>query len=78
MAARSLLCVLEEPFEWMEGGIITEFVLSLEASDELLCERVMDMTEQELQASSYSEEKMISKIAEFRYKITSQGVNKSF
>nr|CAD7409082.1 unnamed protein product [Timema poppensis] len=76
MVARSLLCVLGEPFEWMEEGIIAEFVLSLEASDELLCERVMDMTEQEIQASSYSEEKMISKLAEFRYKITAQGINK--
>ncbi|CAG2057412.1 unnamed protein product [Timema podura] len=70
MAARSLLCVLGEPVVWVEGGIIAEFVLSLEGSDEFLCERVMDMTEQELQASSYSEEKMISKLAEFRYKIS--------
>lgn len=53
-----------------EGGaktnILPEFVIGLEADDEFLCMRVMRMSEKQIQGTHYTEDRMVSRLSEFR------------
>ncbi|XP_063232188.1 adenylate kinase 7-like [Bacillus rossius redtenbacheri] len=52
--------------------LMPEYAVSLEASDDFLWERVVDMPEKQLQASPYAEEKMVVKLSEFRQNNTEE------
>ncbi|KAK4884795.1 hypothetical protein RN001_001066 [Aquatica leii] len=62
----------EEILEEEEGGfgprspLLPDFVVSLEATDEFLCERVMVLPEEEIQGTHYAEVPMLRRLAEFR------------
>jgi len=56
-----------EDIEIGDPDILPEMVMVLEASDELLLERVMNLPESEIQNTHYTEEHMIRRLREYRY-----------
>lgn len=48
-------------------AILPELVVVLEASDEFLKERVMNLPEREIQNTHYTEEHMLRRLREYRY-----------
>ena len=59
----------EEEEEDKERGrteIMPDLVVSLEASDEFLMERVIDLPEKEVQQTHYTEEHMLRRLKEYR------------
>ncbi|KAJ8952850.1 hypothetical protein NQ314_007456 [Rhamnusium bicolor] len=46
--------------------IMPDFVISLQATDDFLCERIMKLPEREIQGTHYDEPNMIRRLAEFR------------
>lgn len=50
-----------------EADILPELVVVLEASDEFLKERIMNLPEKEIQNTHYTEEHMLRRLREYRY-----------
>ncbi|KAL6435642.1 hypothetical protein ACFW04_005517 [Cataglyphis niger] len=48
-------------------AILPELVVVLEASDEFLKERIMNLPEKEIQNTHYTEEHMLRRLREYRY-----------
>jgi len=61
----------EEQFEdeniEIRNTILPELVVVLEASDEFLKERVINLPEKEIQNTHYTEEHMLRRLKEYRY-----------
>lgn len=60
----------DEEYEDTEAGdvdFLPELILVLEASDEFLKERVMNLPESEIQNTHYTEEHMLRRLREYRY-----------
>lgn len=61
----------EEQFEEenieIRNTILPELVVVLEASDEFLKERVINLLEKEIQNTHYTEEHMLRRLREYRY-----------
>lgn len=51
----------------IENTILPELVVVLEASDEFLKERVINLSEKEIQNTHYTEEHMLRRLREYRY-----------
>ncbi|KAJ8957670.1 hypothetical protein NQ318_017562 [Aromia moschata] len=49
-----------------EDKIMPDFVISLQASDEFLCQRVMRLPQRVIQGTHYDEKNMLRRLAEFR------------
>jgi len=56
-----------EDVELGDVDILPELVVVLEASDEFLKERVMNLPESEIQNTHYTEEHMLRRLREYRY-----------
>lgn len=61
----------EEQFEdeniEIRNTILPELVVVLEASDEFLKERIINLPEKEIQNTHYTEEHMLRRLKEYRY-----------
>ncbi|KAF5274111.1 hypothetical protein FQR65_LT04509 [Abscondita terminalis] len=57
---------LEEEEDEALNPLLPDYVVSLEATDEFLCERVMRLSEKEILGTHYGEESMLRRLAEFR------------
>lgn len=51
----------------IENTILPELVVVLEASDEFLKERVINLPEKEIQNTHYTEEHMLRRLRKYRY-----------
>ncbi|XP_067000043.2 adenylate kinase 7-like [Anabrus simplex] len=88
--ARTLIETSEEEEEQLEEEeeadvglqpgkkMMPEFVISLESTDELLCERVMAFPEAVVQGTHYTEEAMLRRLAEFRSNNTDENTVLNF
>lgn len=67
--AKNLFGDQDEPDEeeQNENKIMPEAVIVLEASDEFLTERLLDLSEAEIQGTHYTEEHVIRRFREYRF-----------
>ena len=56
----------DDQIEGVRRDILPDLVVSLEASDEFLKERVIDLPERDVQSTHYTEEHMLRRLREYR------------
>lgn len=57
----------EEEERVTSDSVMPELVVSLEATDEFLIERVIQQSERDIQGTHYTEEHMMRRLKEYRY-----------